>query len=385
MSEPNRRHPVARVFLSIVAIVVALIIVPSAGLLIINAFDRGDPAAFLPPRPAAFVAVHSLGQTLARLSTLRAADELLSGPDEAGFRSLLVSARSSPLLASKVFRALTSVPAYAALDDDGAIAAVDLGPLLGAAVRLLPVAGPLLRIKDFSYEATGGIPRILIGKAPSFIRMASVGRILLISTSAKSIDRAIARSKASGAATVADSASAPNLAVRARLSGLELSAPTSGALRLIVDVGSLTSRLALSGPVAGAAVRELSFPGEAIVDLDIADDRITLEASLPIESKDVGLASILDRRSGVPAAGSAARLHRLRQSRFGWPPRETPADVPELPRRLGEGRVSKSGSGLPLRSRDGLRPAPLFVGGRRIRRLRACPVRKSGVLPQGRR
>jgi hypothetical protein len=295
----RRRRPLRALLLALAAIIAAALLAALA-LLAVNALDRRDPASFLPPRPDAYASVRSLGEAVTRLTGLRAADELLAGPGEAELRALLVAARSAPFLSSKAFGFLASVPAHAAVQGDTVVAAVDLG-LAGAAARLLPLVGPLLKINDLAYEYKDGVSLMLIGEAPSFMRLAVVGRVLLASTSAEALAAAIARGKAGGSAAASDASSAPNLAVRAKLSGLELSAPRDGAIRIIADISGLVSRLAGDGASSGAALADLKFPSEAVLDLDISDDSVSLEASLPVESRDPGLSALLARRSGVPA------------------------------------------------------------------------------------
>jgi hypothetical protein len=301
---PNRegrpRRKPARVAVTVLAIVVAIILLPLLCLLAVNALDRRDPLSYLPAHPDAYASVGSLSETLARLQGLRAADELLSGPGEAGLRALLVTARTSPLLSSGIFRALAARPAYFTVSGDQVLAAADLG-ILGAAARVLPIVGPFLEIKGLAYERSGGVSRILVGKAPGLVRIAIAGRVLVASTSGAAIDAALARSSAQGAATTTDPGQARNLKIRAKLEELEFSAPSGGVIRLIVDLRGFSSRLAASDASAAALLRDLAFPREAIVDLDIADERVSLEASLPLVVADKGLGEILSRRSGVPA------------------------------------------------------------------------------------
>jgi|GEM_PF-1518725 len=297
---PKRRKRPLRVILIVFAAILAAVLAPALVLLAVNALDRTDPASFLPPRPDAYASVRSLGEAVTRLTGLRAADELLAGPGEADLRALLVAARSAPFLSSKAFGFLANVPAHVAIEGEVVIAAVDLG-VTGAAARLLPVAGPLIKVKDLVYERKDGVSHILIGKAPSFVRLAVVGRILLASTSARALEEAIARGKAGGSAFTGEASSAPDLAARARLSGLELSAPRDGAIRIVADISGLVSRLAGSEAASSAFLKDLKFPSEAVVDLDISDESVSLEASLPIESSDADVSALLARRSGLPS------------------------------------------------------------------------------------
>jgi len=296
----KRRKRPFRAILIVLAAIIGIIIAACLVLLAINALDRRDPASFLPAKPDTYASVRSLGEAVTRMTGLKAADELLSGQGEADLRALLVAARSTPFLSSKAFGFLANIPVHVAIQGDDVVAAIDLG-IAGAAARLLPVAGPFIKIKDLSYEYGGGVSRILIGKAPSFIRLAAIGRIVLASTSAEALEAAIARGMSKASALAADEENAPNLAVRAKLAGLELSAPRDGAIRIIADISGLVSRLAGEGASSAGILRDLSFPQEAILDLDISDDAVSLEASLPVEVSDKALASLVSRRSGLPS------------------------------------------------------------------------------------
>jgi hypothetical protein len=295
----RRRRPF-RAFLITVLGLLALIAAAVLVLVAINALDNREAASFLPPKPDAYASVRSLSELATRLTGLKAADELLSGPGEAELRSLLVAARSTPLLSSKLFRFLANVPVHIAVEGDRVIAAVDLG-LAGTAARLLPLASPFIKVKELSYEYSKGVSRILVGKAPSFVRLAVVGRILLVSTSAQELEKAIARGTARTSDLSMEADEAPNLALRARLSGLDLSAPREGAIRIIADISGLTSRLGGSGVFSSGLFKNFSFPREAVLDLDISDESVSLEASLPVSSSDKDLAALLTRRSGVPS------------------------------------------------------------------------------------
>ncbi len=289
-----------RAALIALAVLVAAIAAAIPVLLAINAIDRRDPVSFLPPRPDAYASIRSLSEAVTRLTGLRAADELLSGPGEAEIRALLVTARSTPLLSSGLFSFLAGVPVHIAVEKDHVLAAVDLG-LAGAAARLLPIAAPFIRIQDIAYEYSAGVSRILIGKAPSFVRLAVVGRILVASTSAEDLEAAIARGTAHDAQLPFEAENAPNFAARARLAGLDLSAPRDGAIRIVADISGLVSRLGGSDVFTSGVFRNLSFPREAVLDLDISDEAVSLEASLPVSSSDTGLGALLARRSGVPS------------------------------------------------------------------------------------
>jgi hypothetical protein len=304
-TERKRGRRAARAFAIALSILLALVILPLLALLAVNSLDARDPDSFLPAKPDAFASVPSLADAVTRLTGLRAVDELLAGPGEAGLRSLLVSARSFPFLSSPAFRFLASVPVHVAVEGDEVVAAVDLR-LLGVGARLLPLAaplaGPLFKIKDFSFERVDGISRILVGSGSSALRLAVVGKILIASTSAPALERALARGRAGeakGAAVTTEASLAPNLAVRARLAGLELSAP-GGAIRLIVDSSALASRLGLSG-AAASILGDLKFPEAALIDLDLSDERISLEARLPVKSDKPDLAALLARRPGSPS------------------------------------------------------------------------------------
>ena len=297
---PKRRRRPFRAILIVLASIIGIVVAACLVLLAINALDRRNPASFLPPRPDAYASVRSLGEAVTRLTGLKAADELLSGAGEADLRALLVAARSTPFLSSKAFGFLADMPVHVAVQGSEVVAAVDLG-IAGAAARLLPVAGPFVKIKDLSYEYDAGVSRILIGKAPSFVRLAVIGRILLASTSAEALEAAIERGMAKASALAVDEKDAPNLAARAKLAGLELSAPHGGAIRIIADISGLIARLAGGDAASGGILKDLSFPREAILDLDISDDAVSLEASLPVEASDKALAALASRRSGLPS------------------------------------------------------------------------------------
>ena len=292
---PRTKH-LPRRFFAGVALVLLLSI---AALFVWNAVDRTDPLRALPARFDAYASTGSVSATLERLARLRAFDELLSDPSLSAFRGALLGLRSNSFLASKAFRVLANRPARVVALEGSFLAAVDLGPL-GAVARLLPVAGPWLASKGFDYRYADGISTVSIGAPHQGVELALRGRLLLASTSPRLIDQAIERS--SGVRPLATGSAGPlDLAQRARAEGLGLDPPAPGVIRILVDGGNLASRLSAGDAVSFPLRAGISFPKDCLVDLDVSNDRLAIDALLPVTSADAGLATILDRRSSVPA------------------------------------------------------------------------------------
>ena len=292
---PRRRRRLRRTL----ALLGILVLAALAGLVAWNEIDGSQPLAALPPQFDLYASVGSVSATVSRLEGLRAFDELVSDPALAPVRAALAAARGDSFLASPYFRFLADRPARVVVIGSSYLAAADLG-VLGCLGRLLPLAGRELRSRGIIYRYADGTSRMQLGSAGQRVGLALRGRLLLASNSTALLDAALHRASSSGTDT-ASGAQPSSLAERASTEGLGLDPPPSGSIRILLSGERISSAL-ISGDTPGVLLRSgIAFPRDCAVDLSLSNQLISVDALVPISSSDGRIASLLGRRSSVPA------------------------------------------------------------------------------------
>ena len=295
MPNSEQRKPL-RVIAWVLGLIVGLPVAAAAVLVLLSIVLRSDPAAHVPAGFTVYASVPSAGSFITEVLDLKAVDALLSAPEFGAARGLVRSIRSQPFIHSAAFARLANVRVDAAMYGDGGfVAVVSLG-YRSAALRLLPLAprlAPALmaRLNGLTWVPDAVPPRFEYspdtGGDGSTLYAKRSGDLLVVASSEKLLQGAM-RPEAAGVD--------PVLAAALRAHG-------DSSLRFLADPVTLVPMLT-GGTVKGEArelLARLDFGALAMVDLKLADDRISLSVDLGVSSSDEALAALLGRRSTTPA------------------------------------------------------------------------------------
>jgi hypothetical protein len=254
-------------------------------LLAIAAVSREEISRHIPSGFEVYASLPSTSAFTEGALRLKALDAALSRSQE--LRALVRSLRASPFLRSGAYRTLARVRTDAALYPDGSFAAVaDLG-LRSAAARLSPAFGRFLlgravEVKDLAWREDPACPHFEYGSGSSTLYIATRRNLLVVASSQRLLESALARGEAD-----------PELERELAAGG--------GDLRILADPSRFARAASQGGGFGAALASSLFFPKRAVVDLRLAEDGMSLSSRLRASSRDSGLASLLDKRSGTPS------------------------------------------------------------------------------------
>jgi hypothetical protein len=233
---------------------------------------REDPAAFVPDRYLAYLQVPSIRGIYDRWLNLEAADVVLSRPELGSLRSVLGEARGLALTSSPLLSVLLEVPADVLwLRDSKLLAVVDLG-WRGIPAPLSRLVGPLLRVPGLSFVNDVGVPMFLYTTGQTTIYVAFRGNVALVSLEAEVLKQALER-QATGTGLEAT-------ASRELLQRIRLRSPN--AVRILVDTGSLLAGPASGSPLADRLLSAVELPDQSMLDVELSNDRLRIDANSPV-------------------------------------------------------------------------------------------------------
>ncbi|MDX9897992.1 MAG: hypothetical protein RBT62_03665 [Spirochaetia bacterium] len=280
---------VIRITAIVMGIALGIILVAIATLLLVSVLVRSDPAAHMPDGFNAYASVPNAGTLLKDALDVKALDAILSNPGLGSARALVRSLRSAPFLRSKIFDRLAGVRLDAAIyEGDEFLAVASLG-YRSAALRLLPLLariapGRLAKVPGFSFEAKREPARFELLAGETTLYLERYKDLLIVSSSEELFKKAL-----DGRSDGVD----PALKTA-------LKSPGSGSLRVLVDPVLALSGIVRDGPL-DPLLGMMNFPALAVLDLSLADERITVSLALPAETEDPNLSALLGRRSRTPS------------------------------------------------------------------------------------
>jgi hypothetical protein len=246
---------------------------------------REDPAAFVPDRYLAYLQVPSIRGIYDRWLNLEAADVVLSRPELRSLRGVLGEARGLALTGSPLLGVLLEVPADVLwLRDSKLLAVVDLG-WRGIPTPLARLVGPLLRVPGLSFVNDAGVPMFLYTTGQTTIYVAFRGNVAVVSLEAEVVKQALQR-QATG--TGLEATASRELLQRIRRRSPE-------AVRILVDTGSLLAAPASGSPLADRLLSAVELPGQSMLDLELSNDRLRIDAGSPLSVNMPELEKTLDR------------------------------------------------------------------------------------------
>jgi hypothetical protein len=252
--------------------IVAAVVLAAAGLTIAWLVRREDPAAFLPADYVAYLQVPSLRIVYDDWLNLEAADVVLARPDLAAYRSVVADVRGLALTRSPLLRTLLDVRADVVLLKGGRLVAVlDLG-WRGIASPLARLVAPQLGVKGFSFLNDAGTPMYRYTTGTTTIHAAIVNNVAVVSLDPEAV-------KASLSLRRTDTGLAAEVG-RDLLRRIHLR--TRDGLRILVDARSLSTDLLAPTPLGARILDAVEVPGQSMLDVRLARDRLDLGATMPV-------------------------------------------------------------------------------------------------------
>jgi len=288
----KHRNPVV-VALRVILVLILIIVLPLAGMTIASLVGRVPPSQAIPVEYLAYVQLPTPVDTVSRIVSDESFSILFTEPSLVALAPLAADLRASGILEKPLVRFLGNRSVDAALLQNGQfIAAIDSG-FFSSWLRLFPVIVPMLGISDLTVLRENGQIFYRFQATPSTPGATSVQayyitvwkNLILIAPDTHSLLLNVIHGD------------------RSRFLG------TSGPLfrQRGFDVGILLSstQLVAGMPVrtgiADAILRSLVFEQQAEIAITLTDSRLRLSMSVPVDSDDPSLSSLLNRQSMVPS------------------------------------------------------------------------------------
>lgn len=288
----KRRNPVVTA-LRVILVLVLIIVLPVAGMTIASLFGRVRPSQAIPVEYLAYLQVPSPVDTVSRIVSDESFSIMFTEPSLAALAPIAADLRSSGILEKPLVRFLGNRSVDAAFLQDGRfIAAVDSG-LFSSWLRLLPVIVPMLGLSDltvlkdqgqifYRFQASASDPGATPGQA---FYITIWKNLILVAPDTHSMLLNVVHGERSRFV----GSSGP----RFRQKGFDVG--------ILVSSASLVAGMPLDTGIAGSILRSLVFEQQAEIALTLTSSRLRLSMSLPVDSDDPALRSLLSRQSMVPS------------------------------------------------------------------------------------
>lgn len=298
---PKRKK--RKIFWVIMAIFPGLPLLLALLLFLVALFVRTDPALHMPGDFNAYISLPSASLFSQEALHLKAIDALLSGEELADAKASLRALRGNPFLRSRTFIKLADIRVDAAIYDDGFMLLADAG------LRSAITRHAILILETFPF---------LLRKVPGLeVRQMGREKYILYSNGDLRLYLTVYRNLILASSTM-------DLLLKAQIPGdllgdraLVKSLGSSGksSLHILVNTEAFAGGFASSaatedkGNPLEAILAELHFPSLSVIDLDIKDSRISLNAILPWTSQNPDIEELLGKRARTPSV-----LNRLPDS-----------------------------------------------------------------------